>query len=122
MTRDISIQKKLERENKILKDNLETDVKKRTKELLIVNAELEAFSYSVSHDLRVPLCAISGYSAMLKRDYEPKLDDEANRIINVIVEKTKMMSQLIDDLLTFSRMARLKIVSDFIDMKNMAET
>ena len=122
VTRDVSIQKKLEKENKILKENLEMDVKERTKELLIVNAELEAFSYSVSHDLRVPLRAISGYSAMLKKDYQPILDGEANRIINVIVDKTKMMSQLIDDLLTFSRMARLEVVSDFIDMKKMAET
>lgn len=86
-----------------------------------VNKELEAFSYSVSHDLRAPLRAISGYSNMLKEDYGDKLDTEANRIIDVIVDKTNMMGQLIDDLLTFSKMARMEKVSTSINMKKVAE-
>ena len=86
-----------------------------------VNKELEAFSYSVSHDLRAPLRAIGGYSNMLKEDYEDKLDVEANRIINVIVDKANMMGQLIDDLLTFSKMARLEKVTASVNMKNEAE-
>ena len=91
-------------------------------QLKVVNKELEAFSYSVSHDLRAPLRAISGFSAMLKEDYKIKIDAEGNRIIDVIIAKTKMMGQLIDDLLKFSKMARAEVVSDSIDMKKLAET
>ena len=90
-------------------------------QLKLVNKELEAFSYSVSHDLRAPLRAISGYSNMLKEDYSAKLDVEANRIIDVIVDKTHMMGQLIDDLLTFSKMARLEVVSESINIKNIIQ-
>jgi light-regulated signal transduction histidine kinase (bacteriophytochrome) len=82
---------------------------------------LEAFSYSVSHDLRGPLRAISGYSTILKEDYETKLDVEANRIIDVILNNAKLMSSLIDDLLSFSKMARLEVVNEAIDMKGLAE-
>jgi PAS domain S-box-containing protein len=121
ITRDITKQKKLEEENKVLTEQLEEKVRQRTKELEIVNKELEAFSYSVSHDLRVPLRAISGFSNMLQEDYEDKLDKEGNRIIDVIVEKTKMMGQLIDDLLTFSKMARLEVVNEGIDMEYLAK-
>ncbi len=122
ITRDIDLRKRLEATNKILHDHLEDKVKQRTKELLMVNKELEAFSYSVSHDLRSPLRAIGGFSNMLKKKYESILDDEGRRMIEVIVDKTKLMSLLIDDLLTFSRMARLEVVSDAINMKKMAET
>jgi PAS domain S-box-containing protein len=121
VTRDITIQKNLQDENKVLAEQLEEKVQQRTSELAVVVSELEAFSYSVSHDLRAPLRAVSGYSMMLKEDYELQLDAEANRIINVIVDNTKMMSQLIDDLLTFSKMARLEAVNANIDMTDLAE-
>lgn len=90
-------------------------------QLSIVNKELEAFSYSVSHDLRAPLRAISGYSNILKEDYSDKLDKEANRLIDVIVDKAQMMSSLIDDLLSFSKMARLEKVNSAVDMKKLTE-
>jgi PAS domain S-box-containing protein len=121
VTRDITRRKKLEEENKLLTSQFEEKVDQRTNELPIVVKELEAFSYSVSHDLRAPLRAISGYSIMLKEDYQSKLDAEGNRIIDVIIDNTKMTSQLIDDLLTFSKMARLEVVRDSIDMKRLAE-
>ncbi len=121
ITRDIDVQKKLEIANQELHSQLEEKVKQRTKELMVVNKELEAFSYSVSHDLRVPLRAISGYSNLLKNKYQAELDEEGNRIIDVIVDKTRMMGLLIDDLLAFSKMARLHILSQRIDMKKMAE-
>lgn len=119
--RDITTTKKLEEENTILKEGLQEKVRQRTRELEVVNKELEAFSYSVSHDLRTPLRAVSGYSMMLKEDYETKLDQEANRIIDNIIHNTKMMGQLIDDLLTFSKMARLEVVNKSIDMKKLAQ-
>ncbi|WP_207494975.1 sensor histidine kinase [Aridibaculum aurantiacum] len=120
-TRDITIQKQLEVENALLHDQLEEKVKQRTKELATVNQELEAFSYSVSHDLRTPLRAIGGYAMMLQEDYGETLDAEGNRIINAIVSNTRMMGSLIDDLLTFSRMSRLEMLYNDIDMTGMAK-
>ncbi|HEX8461549.1 MAG TPA: ATP-binding protein [Segetibacter sp.] len=120
--RDKTETKKLEEENTVLKEGLEEKVRQRTKELEVVNKELEAFSYSVSHDLRTPLRAVSGYSMMLKEDYDTKLDGEGNRIIDNIIHNTKMMGQLIDDLLTFSKMARLETANQSIDMKKLVES
>jgi PAS domain S-box-containing protein len=93
-------------------------VEKKLKE---ANKELEAFSYSVSHDLRAPLRTLIGYSSMLKEDYESKLDAEANRIIDVILNTANMMKQLIADLLRFSKMTKLEIVNSAINMKGLAE-
>ena len=115
--RDVTFYKNLEEENALLKEGLEEKVRQRTRELEVVNKELEAFSYSVSHDLRTPLRAVSGYANMLKEDYETILDKEANRIINNIIHNTKMMGQLIDDLLTFSKMARLEVINESMNMK-----
>jgi PAS domain S-box-containing protein len=121
VTRDVTSQKMLEAENKVLHERLEEKVRHRTRELEVVNKELEAFSYSVSHDLRTPLRAISGYSIMLKEDYESKLDAEGNRIIDNIVSNTKMMGKLIDDLLTFSKMARLETIYESVDMNRLVQ-
>ncbi|WP_162945002.1 sensor histidine kinase [Flavisolibacter nicotianae] len=122
VTRDITREKTLEEENKILHEQLEEKVRQRTRELEIVNKELEAFSYSVSHDLRTPLRAISGYSMMLKEDYGSKLDGECNRIMDAILSNTKMMGQLIDDLLTFSKMARLETIYKSIEMNRLVQS
>jgi signal transduction histidine kinase len=100
--------------------NLDNKVKERTIQLELVNKELEAFSYSVSHDLRTPLRAINGYSMMLKEDYAEKLDAEGNRIIGNIITNASMMGQLIDDLLAFSRLGKKELVSTTIDMQSLA--
>ncbi|HVG15336.1 MAG TPA: ATP-binding protein [Chitinophagaceae bacterium] len=121
VTRDITATKKLEEENRLLRNGLEEKVKQRTKDLEVVNKELEAFSYSVSHDLRTPLRAISGYSMMLKEDYQSGLDTEGNRLIDTILANTKMMSELIDDLLTFSKMARLEAIHASVDMHQLVQ-
>lgn len=97
-------------------DNLENKVLARTQELEIVNKELEAFSYSVSHDLRAPLRAISGYTMMLKEDYEGSFDDEARRITGNIISNVKMMGQLIDDLIAFSRLGKREVTQRTADM------
>jgi signal transduction histidine kinase len=97
-------------------ENLEQKVRDRTTQLESVNKELEGFSYSVSHDLRAPLRAIIGYSAMLEEDYADKLDDEARRITAVIRNNTVKMGQLIDDLLAFSRMSRQDMAKARVDM------
>lgn len=117
----ITHQKSLAEENRILHDHLEEKVRQRTKELEVVNKELEAFSYSVSHDLRTPLRAISGYSNILKEDCSGLLDAEGNRVVDAILANTKMMGELIDDLLTFSRMARLEAIHDRVSMEALVQ-
>jgi signal transduction histidine kinase len=103
-------------------DDLEKKVQDRTAKLEAANKELEAFSYSVSHDLRAPLRAISGYSMILKEDYATKLDAEANRIIDISITNVKMMGQLIDDLIAFSQMGKNEAMYDAVDMKILAES
>jgi len=78
--------------------------------------ELEGFAYSVSHDLRAPLRAIDGFSRILLEDYADKLDPEGQRVLNVVRTSTLKMGQLIDDILAFSRTARLEIKPEPIDM------
>jgi signal transduction histidine kinase len=92
---------------------LEAKVRERT-------AELESFSYSVSHDLRAPLRAIDGYARMLEEDYAGRLDDEARRLLGVVRGNAIRMGQLIDDLLTFSRLGRQEAVSALVDMTQLA--
>jgi len=87
-----------------------------------INQDLEAFSYSVSHDLRSPLRSINGYSQILIEDYSEKLDDEGNRILNVVISNAKRMGQLIDDLLEFSRLGRKEINRSMTDVNEQVRT
>ncbi|MDZ8184058.1 MAG: AAA family ATPase [Nostoc sp. ChiSLP02] len=89
-----------------LNQSLEIRVKQRTAELETANKALESFSYSVSHDLRAPLRAIDGFSRIMQEDYGHLLDTEANRYLKVIRDNAKRMGELIDDLLTLSRLDR----------------
>jgi PAS domain S-box-containing protein len=123
ITRDITERKKLEEERRLISEKLEERVKEvaiQSLQLEAVNKELEAFSYSVSHDLRTPLRAISGYSNMLKEDYETELDAEGKRIVRNIMSNAKMMGQLIDDLLAFSRLGKKELMRTKVDMQSLA--
>ena len=87
-------------------EELELRVRERTAELEAANKELDAFSYSVSHDLRSPLRAIDGYARMLEEDYGKTLDAEGVRLLGVVRVNSQRMGQLIDELLAFSRLGR----------------
>jgi signal transduction histidine kinase len=99
----------------------ETQLLSYTAQLENANKELEAFSYSVSHDLRAPLRAIDGFSRVLLEDYIDNLDEEGKRVLNVIRNNTQKMGQLIDDLLLFSRLGRQGISPSDIRMTELAK-
>ena len=103
-----------------LNEELEERVSVRTAELTAANKELEAFSYSVSHDLRAPLRAIIGYSQLVLEDYAVRLDTEGRRLLGVIAAEALRMSQLIDDLLAFSGIGRQRVQMTDVDMTALA--
>jgi len=92
----------------------------RSAQIEAANRELEAFCYSVSHDLRAPLRSISGFSEIVLEDYAPQLDEAGRRHLNVIRGQAQRMGQLIDDLLAFSRMGRQQMNADPIAMTDLA--
>lgn len=101
--------------------HMETLVQARTAELEHLNRELEAFAYSVSHDLRTPLRAIHGFVRILVEDHGPHLDPEARRLLDVVTANAQRMGQLIDDLLAFSRMGRKEMAHARIDMRPLVQ-
>jgi PAS domain S-box-containing protein len=109
VSRDITERKLAQHEIARLHEELEQRISERTSQLLTSNSELEAFTYSVSHDLRAPLRAISGFSSILAKEYTNILDPEAKRLLAIICDNVKKMDRLITDLLAFSRLSRSEI-------------
>jgi signal transduction histidine kinase len=118
--RETRQRKQAEDELRKYQEHLEELVRERTGKLETANMDLEGFAYSVSHDLRVPLRAIDGFSQQLLKNYADKLNDEGKRYLNVVRDNTKKMSQLIDDILAFSRMGRLGISISEVNMEELA--
>jgi light-regulated signal transduction histidine kinase (bacteriophytochrome) len=103
-----------------ISEHTDTKAQERTAQLDFTNRELEAFSYSVSHDLHTPLRALNGYASMLIEDYSELLDSEGKRMLNAIVDQSNKMGCLIDDLLSFSRINMNEIKISAIDMHSLA--
>ncbi len=109
-------------EQEIRRLNIELDqrVKARTEQLEAINRELEAFSYSVSHDLRAPLRSIRGFSDVLLERYSTKLDDNGKEFLRRVCESSRQMDRLIDDLLSLSRVTRCEMQVEKVDLSAMA--
>jgi signal transduction histidine kinase len=117
----ISARKEAEESVRRLNLELEERVRQRTAQLEAANQELEAFAYSVSHDLRAPLRAVDGFTRILVDDYGNRLDEEGLRLAGVIRHQAARMGKLIDDLLAFSRVGRVEAQPAEIDMTSLAQ-
>jgi signal transduction histidine kinase len=118
--KEIAERTRAEQEVKRLNEDLEQRVIQRTEQLEAANKELEAFSYSVSHDLRAPLRAVMGFSNAMLEDYSETLEEPARRYLGLINDNTQNMGQLIDDLLAFSRLGRQQMEPVRVDMAALA--
>ena len=117
---EMAMRREAEEELQVINEELEMRVRERTAELEATNQELESFSYSVAHDLKTPIRAIEGYSRMLMGEHADKLDAEALRLLKVICTNTRIMAQLIDDLLGLSRLTRQPMRKLDIHLGDMA--
>ncbi|MDH5325159.1 MAG: PAS domain S-box protein [Gammaproteobacteria bacterium] len=121
IAQDITERINNEQELKVYRQHLEELVAKRTDALTHLNKELEAFSYSVSHDLRAPLRSIDGFSQALLEDYSHSFDDTASDYLNRVRAAAQRMSALIDDLLQLSRLTRSNMKNTSVNLSRIGE-
>lgn len=98
---------------------LNEELARRSRDLEATNKELEAFAYSISHDLRAPLRHIAGYTELLQKQVSPVVDEKSNRYLTTILESAKRMGDLIDDLLALSRIGRAETQKTLVDLEHL---
>ena len=119
VSRDVTERRQMEDEIRQLNAELEERVRLRTAELANANKELETFTYSVSHDLKAPLRGIDGYSRLLLEDYRERLDQAGILLVDNVRNGVAQMSQLIEDLLAYSRMERRSLLGQSLDLSQV---
>src|ERR1041384_1079414 len=115
--RDLTERKNAEESIEALNRNLEQHVA----ELTAANRELDAFTYSLAHDLRAPLRHIHGFATILMENFQEKADDEAKRLLGKILKSSKEMGVMVDDLLNFARLGRVELQRTRVDLAQMVE-
>ena len=118
---DVTERKEAEEAVRRSRDELEIKVKERTTDLHSVNKELEAFAYSVSHDLRAPVRHIAGFTELLQKHAEPVLDDKSRHHISMILDSANRMGTLVDDLLAFSRIGRAEAQKTTVHLEQLVK-
>ena len=121
VVQDITERKHVEEDIRKLNADLDLRVQERTSQLEAANRELDAFSYSVSHDLKSPLQHITGYAELLNKRASESLDEKNKHYLKVITDSTIRMGRLIDDLLSFSRMGRTEMLKKKTNLDSLVK-